>query len=77
MPDEAWLTNVLDLTAGLRMLHSEVILGYCNHQMLSAAAAKANPICSGTWMNVRSFPSEKFQADDEEDEKRKSTWLAL
>ncbi len=74
VPDEAWLTNVLDLTAGLRLLGSEVILGYCNHQMLIAAVAKANVICSGTWMNVRAFPPEKFRAANEEDEKRKSTW---
>jgi hypothetical protein len=75
VPDEAWLTNVLDLTAGLRLLGSKVILGYCNHQMLIGALAKANAICSGTWMNVRSFPPEKFRAANEEDEKRKSTWF--
>lgn len=75
VPDEAWLTNVLDLTAGLRLLGSGVTLGYCNHQMLIGGIAKANAISSGTWMNVRSFPPEKFRAANEEDEKRKSTWF--
>lgn len=74
VPDESWLTNILDLAAGLRLLGSEVILGYCNHQMLIAGVAKANAICSGTWMNVRSFPPEKFSAPEEEEERRKSTW---
>ena len=74
VPDEAWLTNVLDLVAGLRLLGSRVVLGYCNHQMLIAAVAKATAICSGTWMNVRSFPPEKFRATYDEERKQKSTW---
>lgn len=55
--DPNWVANVLDISAGLRLIGSEVILGYCTHQMLVAGAAKVNAIASGTWMNVRSFPS--------------------
>ncbi len=60
--DPNWVANVLDLCAGLRLLGSQVILGYCTHQMLAANAAGVNAIGSGTWMNVRSFPPEKFNA---------------
>ena len=49
--DPNWLTSVLDLIAGIRLL-----IGYCNRQVLIAALSKANAIASGTWMNVRSFP---------------------
>ena len=52
----------------------KVILGYCNHQMLAAASAGANAIASGTWMNVRSFPPEKFRTAYEDEIKRKTTW---
>jgi hypothetical protein len=48
-------------------------LGYCNHQMLIVAASKVNVICSGTWMNVRSFPPAKFDTAEEEI-KQKTTW---
>jgi len=69
-----WLAHVLDLTAGLRLAGAEVILGYCNHQMLAAGVSGANAICSGTWMNVRSFPPEKFKKDYEEEIRRRSKW---
>lgn len=64
--DPSWLANVLDLTSGLRLQGASVIIGYCNHQMLIAATAKATAIASGTWMNVRAFPPEKFQIHEEE-----------
>lgn len=72
--DPNWVANVLDLSAGLRLGGAEVILGYCTHQMLIAAAAKVNAVASGTWMNVRSFPPEKFSAAYEDEIKRKATW---
>ncbi len=72
--DPIWLAHVLDLTAGLRLAGAQVILGYCNHQMLVARVAGANAICSGTWMNVRSFPPEKFSKDYEEEIRRRATW---
>lgn len=72
--DPNWLANVLDLAAGLRLNRAEVILGYCTHQMLVAAAAKVNAVASGTWMNVRSFPPEKFVTVYEDEIKLRKTW---
>lgn len=72
--DPNWLANVLDLTAGMRLLGKKVIIGYCNHQMLIAASAAANAIASGTWMNVRSFPPDKFRKSYADDFKQRTTW---
>jgi hypothetical protein len=72
--DPNWLVNVLDLVAGLRLSGARVILGYCNQQMLSASVVRANAICSGTWMNVRSFPPEKFSSTYEEEIRQRATW---
>jgi hypothetical protein len=73
--DPNWLANVIDLAAGLRLMRRcPVVLGYCNHQMLIAALAKTTAIASGTWMNVRSFPPEKFVTDYEEEMKQRATW---
>jgi hypothetical protein len=69
-----WLANVIDLAAGLRLNGAEVVLGYCNHQMLIASLAKVNAIASGTWMNVRSFPPEKFISQYEDEMKQRATW---
>jgi hypothetical protein len=73
--DLNWLANVLDLVAGLRLAGAKVILGYSNHQMLVAAAAKASAICSGTWMNVRSFPPDKFRLAYDEEIRQRATWF--
>lgn len=72
--DAIWLGHVLDLIAGLRLAGAQVILGYCNHQMLIAHVAGANAICSGTWMNVRSFPPEKFSKEYDEEIRRRAIW---
>ncbi len=72
--DPIWLANVVDLAAGLRLRGARVVLGYCNHQMLIAACAKADAICSGTWMNVRSFPPDKFRTSYEDEIKQRATW---
>jgi len=72
--DSLWLSNLLDVIAGLKLLGSKVVVGYSNHQMLIAAAVKADAIASGTWMNVRAFPPEKFREALEEEERRKATW---
>jgi len=73
--DPIWLAHVLDLIAGLRLAGSEVVVGYCNHQMLAADLAGANAICSGTWMNVRCFPPDKFRSSYEEEIRRRTTWF--
>jgi hypothetical protein len=72
--DPIWMANVLELTAGFRLQGKKVILGYSNHQMLAAASAGANAIASGTWLNVRSFPPEKFRKQYEDEIRRKTTW---
>lgn len=72
--DPNWLANTLDIAAGLKLSGAKVIIGYCNHQMLIAGCAKADAICSGTWMNVRSFPQDKFRASYEEEIKQRATW---
>lgn len=71
--DVAWLSNALDLIAGLRLKGLDVILGYSNQQMLLASAAGCRAIASGTWMNVRAFPPGKFEEPTDQI-KRKKTW---
>lgn len=72
--DPTWISNIIDLVAGIRLAGSRVVLGYCNHQMLIAAAARANAIASGTWMNVRSFPPDKFRMPYDDEAKQRKTW---
>jgi hypothetical protein len=71
--DPVWMTNLVDFIAGLRLSGKKVIIGYSSHQMLIAACASANAIASGTWLNVRSFTSEKFHAQEDK-ESRPTTW---
>ena len=67
-----WLSNLLQLCAGLKLSDKKVVVGYGNHQLLSFSLAGVDAIASGTWLNVRRFTN-KF--DDLADEiKRKSTW---
>jgi hypothetical protein len=70
----SWLANVLDLLAGLRLRRRQVIVAYCTHQFLIAGLAKISAIASGTWMNVRSFPPEKFYADYEDEMRQRAVW---
>ncbi len=74
VPDPIYVANVLDLIAGLRLRGLAVVLGYCNHQWLISACSGVTAIASGTWMNVRMFPPEKFQPADDEP-KNKSVWF--
>lgn len=71
--DPNWLANVLDIIAGLRIQGKQVIIGYANQQLLAASTAKATAICSGTWLNVRSFGPDKFTVTEDEF-KRRATW---
>jgi hypothetical protein len=72
--DPNWLANVLDIVAGLRLRGKKVVVGYCNHQMLLLSCAKPDAICSGTWMNVRSFPPDKFRTSYDDEIKQRATW---
>lgn len=70
--DAVWMSNLLDLCAGLKLQNRKVILGYASHQFLCCSTTKIDAIASGTWLNVRTFRN-KF-TDNEEDIKRKNTW---
>ncbi|MDO9365706.1 MAG: hypothetical protein Q7T58_05115 [Methylotenera sp.] len=72
--DPGWLANVADVVAGIRLAGKQVIVGYCNHQMLLVASSAATAIASGTWMNVRSFNEEKFILQDDDEIKQRSIW---
>jgi hypothetical protein len=68
-----WLSNLLQLCAGLKLQGKEVIVGYANQQLLCLSTAKVDAIASGTYLNVRRFTN-KFE-DLENEIKRKSTWF--
>ncbi|PHS35616.1 MAG: hypothetical protein COA82_04055 [Alkaliphilus sp.] len=67
-----WLSNLLQLCAGLKLLDKEVVVGYANQQLLCLSTAKVDAIASGTYLNVRKF-SNKFEKSDTKI-KRKSVW---
>ena len=72
--DAIWLANLLDFCAGLKNMKKKVIVGYANHQQLCLAAAKVDAIASGTWINVRMFPLEKFSNPEEGSIIKRTTW---
>jgi hypothetical protein len=72
--DPTWLPNILDLAAGFRLKGKQVIIGYCNQQMLITACASVNAIASGTWANVRSFPPSKFSTTYADEIRRRAVW---
>ena len=55
-----WLVNVMLLVAGLKRMGKKVILGYGSHQMLLLQFAKCDILCSGNFLNVRSFDTGTF-----------------
>jgi hypothetical protein len=70
--DAVWMSNILDLCAGLKLQNKKVILGYANHQFLCCSLAKIDAIASGSWLNVRLFKN-KF-TDEDDNIARKNTW---
>ena len=69
-----WLANLLILVSGIKLSGRKVIVGYSSHQMLCLASANADVVASGTWLNVRDFPIEKFYAAGEDDVSRRALW---
>jgi len=69
-----WLGNALDLVGGIAVQGKRVTVGYANQQFLLAACAGASAIASGTWLNVRSFPPEKFRQVLDEEMRQRKTW---
>ena len=63
--DAVWMTNLLDLCAGLKLQGKKVILGYASHQFLCCAATKIDAIASGSWLNVRMFKNKFTDEDDQ------------
>jgi hypothetical protein len=72
--DPVWLSNLMNLCAGLKLHGKRVIVGYSSHQMLSLATCKLDAIASGTWLNVRSFSTRKFQESDDDEISRRVKW---
>jgi len=72
--DPVWVGNLLILCAGLKLQEKNVIVGYCSHQLLCMAAAKADAIASGTWLNVRSFTPLKFHEPESDEISRRVKW---
>jgi hypothetical protein len=72
--DPVWLANLLILVSGLKLLGKEVLVGYGNHQLLALAAANADVVASGNFLNVRAFSSGKFYMPAEDDISRRSVW---
>ena len=69
-----WLANLLLLSSGIKLAGKEVIVGYSNHQMLCLGAANVDIVASGTWLNVRAFPPEKFYQTEDDSISRRATW---
>jgi hypothetical protein len=67
-----WLANLLILSSGLALQMKPVIVGYTNHQQLCLACAGIGTIASGTWLNVRSFPIDKFYISEEDEVSRRA-----
>lgn len=72
--DATWVANVLDLAAGFHLKKKQVVMGYCNHQMLIAACTGIHAIASGTWMKLRSFPPSMHRGEYEEEIKQRAVW---
>jgi hypothetical protein len=72
--DPSWLANLMILASGLKLAKHKVIVGYSTHQFSILGAANVDAISSGTWLNVRDFPLDKFYAASEDDVSRRATW---
>jgi hypothetical protein len=72
--DPVWLSSLLDFCAGLKLQGKNVIVGYSNHQLLCLSASKVDAIASGSWLNVRTFTSSRFDNPEPDEQSRKSTW---
>ena len=71
--DPNWLLNLADLSAAIKLLNRQVVVGYSNHQMLLLAACNVDALASGTWLNVRSFSEARFRRAPDEISRR-SKW---
>jgi len=72
--EDAWVINLLDLTAGFRLRGFKVVIGYANQQMLAAACAGATAIASGSHQLKRRFSSADMMNNDDDAERQQATW---
>lgn len=72
--DPSWLANLLLLVSGLKLTGRQVMVGYGNHQLLAVAAARADAMAAGTWLNVRSLDVDKFYTPEEDEVSRRAVW---
>jgi len=72
--DANWLVNLSLLVAGLKLQNKKVIVGYSSHQMLSLACANVDAIASGTFLNIRSFNTGKFDNPEMGSISRRAVW---
>lgn len=71
-----WLVNVMVLVAGLKRMGKKVILGYGSHQMLLLQFSKCDVLCSGNFLNVRSFDTGTFSYREPGPSNRKNWYYA-
>lgn len=72
--DPVWLINLINFCWSLKLHQRKVIVGYANHQLLCLALAKVDALASGTWLNVRTFSTEKFDEPEEDAVSRRVKW---
>ncbi len=72
--DPLWLSNLLIFCGGIKLKNKKVIVGYSNHQMVCLASAKVDAIASGTWLNVRTFSTSRFDQPNPDSESRRTMW---
>ncbi len=72
--DPIWLLNLINFCWSLKLHKRQVFVGYANHQMLCLALAKVDALISGTWLNVRSFSTDKFDEPTEDSISRRVKW---
>lgn len=75
--DPIWLSNALDISAGLILMGKKVIVGYSNQQQLMMAVAGVQNFATGNWKNVRSFSIDKFRVTDDEPEITRAKWYYI
>lgn len=72
--DPLWLANLLIFCAGLKLHGRKVVVGYTSHQNLCLAAANVDAIASGSFLNVRSFSTKRFDVPDTSPSRRARWW---
>lgn len=72
--DPLWLANLLLFCAGLKLHGRKVVVGYASHQNLCLAAAGVDAIASGSFINVRSFSTKRFDTPDTGTSRRARWW---